>query len=46
MKTLSLPAVKDNEGHKIAMAGIPSSTPYITFDSSTSKLTVDPQAAG
>ncbi len=28
------------------MGGIPPSTPYITFDSSTKKITVDPQNFG
>jgi hypothetical protein len=46
MRTLSLPTFKDNEGHAVTIIGIPSSTPYITFDISNSKFTVDPQAAG
>jgi hypothetical protein len=46
MRTLSLPTFKDDEGHTVTIIGIPSSTPYITFDISNSKFTVDPQAAG
>ena len=44
--SISLPPINDNEGHTVTVAGIPSSTPYITHDSGTNKFIVDPQGAG
>jgi hypothetical protein len=45
--TLALPAFYDDEGHTITfIANIPSSAPYITYDSGSNKFIVDPQSGG
>jgi hypothetical protein len=43
---LALPAFKDNEGHTVTLGGIPSSAPYITYDSGSKSFIVNPTAAG
>jgi hypothetical protein len=41
-----MPSHIDAEGHAVTMIGIPTTTPYITFDSSNNKLSVNPIGAG
>jgi len=41
-----MPGNIDDEGHVVTMIGIPTTTPYITFDSSKNKFSVNPIGEG
>ncbi len=41
-----MPTASDPEGHDITVTGIPSTTPYITYDAKSSKFTVNPKGTG